>query len=37
MEARKHGRYQDFEENGYEYTEDLRDDQSTGAMFHTTL
>jgi hypothetical protein len=29
-------RKQDLEENNYEYTEDLGDDQSTGATSHPT-
>ena len=34
--GRTHGRQQDLEQNGYEYTEDLRVDRSTGAMCHPT-
>ena len=34
--GRKHGWQQDLEENNYEYTEDLGDDQSIGAMSHPT-
>ena len=34
--GRKSGRRQNFKENDYEYTEDLGDDQSTGATSYPT-